>query len=95
MIDEMAHFKICHFLEYEIDTVCVFVFQKYGKFYRIFFEHFIKHKPLTSEEWADSYFDFFLTMIIYRIFESKHFFLKSIDQSMTTTNTPYIPTKHF
>ena len=36
-----------------------FVFQKYGKFYRIFLEHFIKHKPLTSEEWADSHFDFF------------------------------------
>ena len=29
----------------------VFVFQKYGKFWSISLEHFIKHKPLISEEW--------------------------------------------
>ena len=28
-----------------------FVFQKYGKFWSILLEHFIKHKYLISEEW--------------------------------------------
>ena len=31
-------------------TTRVFVFQKYGKFCSILMEHFIKHKPLISEE---------------------------------------------
>ena len=30
----------------------VFIFQKYGKFWSISLEHFIKHKPLIPEEWA-------------------------------------------
>ena len=29
----------------------VFVFQKYGKFWCVSLEHFIKHKLLISEEW--------------------------------------------
>ena len=29
----------------------VFIFQKYGKFWSILLGHFIKHKPLISEEW--------------------------------------------
>ena len=28
----------------------VFIFQKYGKFSSVLLEHFIKHKPLFSEE---------------------------------------------
>ena len=35
-------------------TACVFIFQKYGKFWSILLEHFIKHKPLISEEWKGS-----------------------------------------
>ena len=31
-------------------TMWVFVFQKYGKFRNVSLEHFIKHKPLISEE---------------------------------------------
>ena len=32
-------------------TTCIFVFQKYGKIWSVSLEHFIKHKPLISEEW--------------------------------------------
>ena len=32
-------------------TNWVFVFQKYGKFRSVLLGHFIKHKPLISEEW--------------------------------------------
>ena len=32
-------------------SICVFVFQKYDKFWCILPGHFIKHKPLISEEW--------------------------------------------
>ena len=31
-------------------TTWIFVFQKYGKFWSVLQEHFIKHKPLISEE---------------------------------------------
>ena len=33
----------------------VFIFQKYGKFWSVLLEHFIKHKPLISEEWLTHY----------------------------------------
>ena len=33
------------------DTLWVFVCQKYGKFWSVLLGHFIKHKPLISEEW--------------------------------------------
>ena len=33
-------------------TIWVFLFQKYGKFWIILLCHFIKHKPLISEEWS-------------------------------------------
>ena len=31
-------------------TTWVFIFQKYGKFWSVSLEHFIKHKPYISEE---------------------------------------------
>ena len=34
-------------------TVCVFLFQKYGKVWSILLGHFIKHKALISEECAE------------------------------------------
>ena len=33
-------------------TMWVFIFQKYGKFWSVSLEYFIKHKPLISEEWC-------------------------------------------
>ena len=33
----------------------IFIFQKYGKFWSVFLEYFIKHKCLISEEWNDIY----------------------------------------
>ena len=35
----------------KIYTIWIFIFQKYGKFWRIPLGHFIKHKHLISEEW--------------------------------------------
>ena len=34
------------------NSTWIFVFQKYGKFWSISQGHFIKHKPLISEEWV-------------------------------------------
>ena len=35
-------------------TTCVFLFQKYSKFWSILPGHFIKHKPLISDEWIQA-----------------------------------------
>ena len=35
--------------------IWVFVFQQYGKFWSVSLEHFIKHKPLISEEFQLCY----------------------------------------
>ena len=37
----------------------VFVYIKYGKFWSVSLELFIKHKPLFSEEWSDIWGDYF------------------------------------
>ena len=38
----------------------VFVFQKYGKFWSVSLGHFIKHKPLISNEWSYMHSNFWL-----------------------------------
>ena len=35
---------------HKMTSILVFVFQKYGKYGNVSLKHFIKHKPLISEE---------------------------------------------
>ena len=41
----------CKIPRWVFNVVCIF--QKYGKYWNVLLDHFIKHKPMFSEEWQN------------------------------------------